>query len=76
MLVERFGSISVVAREVGVSRTAVRRWLRSVNSHPSNTILQKIINLALESDKTTAMGVLESDLLSHWEAFERFASHR
>ncbi|MEA1905190.1 MAG: hypothetical protein U9M97_04880 [Candidatus Hadarchaeota archaeon] len=64
-----------MAREVGVSRTAVRRWLRSVNSHPSNTILQKIINLALELDKTTAMGVLENDLLSHWEAFERFASH-
>ena len=74
LLVERFGSVSIVAGRLGVSRAAVRKWLHPTSPHPPNSVLRRIAGLAARSDRAAAMGVLENDLLSHWILFERFAS--
>jgi hypothetical protein len=67
LLLDKFGSISRVAREIGVTEGAVRKWVNYNSTHPSNQNLQKIVRLALELDEDYTRDVLKRDFLRHRE---------
>ncbi|MDI6643265.1 MAG: hypothetical protein QMD95_04355 [Candidatus Hodarchaeaceae archaeon] len=72
LLLRGMGSTRRLARRIGVSHAAVRKWLRPGDAHPSNINLRKIIELAVEFDGTTASKILRRDLRAHKTSFERF----
>ncbi len=70
LLVKGVGSTREVARRVGVSHTAVRKWLCPGDAHPSNINLLKIVELAVEFDGATASKILKRDLRIHQVSFK------
>ncbi|KUO41502.1 MAG: hypothetical protein AVW06_01350 [Hadesarchaea archaeon DG-33-1] len=72
LLVEELGSISGLAKEVGISHVAVLKWLRLENIHPSNTNLKRILELALELKPDEALKVLLRDLDKHATMMDKF----
>jgi len=72
LLVEGIGSTRGLAKRLGVSHAAVRKWLRPGDAHPSNQNLQKIVELAVELDGAAVSKILKMDLLTHKKSFEYF----
>lgn len=70
LLVEEFESKSGLSEILGVSHAAVIDWLNPDGSHPSNRNLERIINLALESDVGETLDKLREDLMYHRSLFE------
>jgi len=74
LLLKKFSSTRRLAKELGVSHTAVNKWLRPGDAHPSNDNLLKIIELALEHNTNKTSGILRTDLVLHEELLERFVT--
>lgn len=66
LLVQKLGSITKLAAEVGVTEMAIRKWLSRV-THPSNARLEKIIELALVIGAPQTNEILQKDFLNFSE---------
>ena len=72
LLVGDRGSLSSVARELGISPRAVRKWVNGARTQPSNSHLHTIIALAAEADRRGTIALLRQDLRSHRELMRGF----
>lgn len=57
-------SKSRLAEELGITRQAVNCWLSGGKTHPSNVNLDRLIDLALESDAAEAKKILTKEMLN------------
>lgn len=74
LLVKRFGSLRLLAEELGVAHVSVVRWLRPDAAHPSNENLRKIVALAAELDRLKTSKILTDDFLTHEALLKEFNS--
>lgn len=74
LLLKKFSSTRWLAKELGVSHTAVNKWLRPGDAHPSNDNLLKIIELAAEFNINKISKILTMDLVLHEKLLERFVT--
>ena len=72
LLVKRFGSLRLLAVELGVTHISVVRWLRPDAAHPSNKNLQKIVSLAADLDCPKTSKILMDDFRKHEALLKEF----
>ncbi|MEM2192051.1 MAG: hypothetical protein QXG38_00365 [Candidatus Hadarchaeales archaeon] len=58
-------SVRNAASLIGVSHTAVRKWLADGGTHPSNASLSKIMEVAFHFDGRRVNRILSEDLSTH-----------
>ncbi|KXB03236.1 hypothetical protein AKJ48_04075, partial [candidate division MSBL1 archaeon SCGC-AAA261O19] len=58
LILDNGWTVSELARRLGVSRQAVYLWLDSQETHPNNSHLGDLVNLAIEVDDQSASKIL------------------
>jgi predicted transcriptional regulator len=76
VLMERVGSLRRVASLLGVSHTAVERWLGGEGPHPSNPSLLRMLELALRLDRRRTIEILAEDLEIHESLLRALGGNR
>jgi transcriptional regulator with XRE-family HTH domain len=61
-----------LAAKVGVTQSAVSKWLNPRETHPCNKNLDRLIDLAYRVDRNRTLGILRGELLT----FARFLSEK